>query len=214
MFNTNPDQTNTRAAGPYSVLAGEDLTGKRSRLVVLTHDTGVPEVLLPTGNNDLALHLLNEEGEDGDLVSIEPLQQGGPNRRVVLNGTCNPGEIAVLADVAAPADKGKVRNLPAVAGVYVQVGIFEEAGVDEQHVLLRPFLKLVTVASVVAAPAAAAPADGVFAALNSTAVNPTKADFDALLAQCEILRDSHAALVAKVTSMHTAAVANGDLVIA
>lgn len=63
--------------------------------------------------------------------------------------------------------------------------------------------------TVVAAPAAAAPADGVFAALNSTAVAPIKADFDALLAQCEILRDSHAALVTKVTAMHAADVTQG-----
>lgn len=66
-----------------------------------------------------------------------------------------------------------------------------------------------SVPSVVAAPAVAAPANGVFAGLNSTAVNPTKADFDALLAQCEILRDSHAALVAEVTAIHTAAVTAG-----
>lgn len=65
------------------------------------------------------------------------------------------------------------------------------------------------VATLVAAPAAGLPANGVFAALNSTAVNPTKADFDALLAQCEILSDSHRALVASVTSLHTASVAAG-----
>lgn len=147
MFNTNPDQTNTRPAGPFSVLAGEDLTGKRSRLVLLTHDTGVPEVKLPTSNLDLALYLLNEEGVDAARVSAEPLISGGPSRRIVLKSTCNPGEIAVLADVGTAADKGKVRKLPATAGLYVQVGIFEEVGVDTQHVLVRPFLKIVSVKS-------------------------------------------------------------------
>jgi hypothetical protein len=213
MFNTNPDQTNTRPAGPFAVLAGEDLTGMRSRLVKLTHDTGIAEVKLPTTINDLPLYLLNEEGIDASLVAVEPLAEGGPSRRVVLKGTCNPGDALVLAAIAG-ADAGKVRALPATAGVFIQVGTAEEKGIDTQHVLLRPTLKLLVVPSVVAAPAAAAPIAGVFAGLNSTAVNPTKADFDALLAQCEILALSHIALRDKATAMHTAAVANGQLVIA
>lgn len=144
---TNPDQTNTKPAGPFAVLAGEALVGMRSRLVVLTHDTGVPEVKLPTSNNDLALFQLNEEGADATLVSVDPLISGGKSRRIPLKSTCNPGEIAVLADVATPADKGKVRKLPATGGLYVQVGIFEEVGVDAQNVLVRPFVKLIHVKS-------------------------------------------------------------------
>ncbi len=204
MFNTNPDQTNTRPAGPFAVLAGENLTGKRSHLVVLTHDTGVPEVKLPTGNNDLALHLLNEEGVDAALVAVEPLAQGGPSRRIKLKDTCEPGDVLVLADTAG-AEKGKVRKLPATAGVYVQIGISEEHGVDTQHVLVRPFLKVVVVASVVAAPAAATSTDGVAAAA---------ADLAALKAEAELIGDDVRALRTKVAAIHTALVANGQLVIA
>lgn len=143
----NPDQTNTKPAGPFPVLAGEDLTGKRSRLVVLTHDNGVPEVKLPASNLDLALYQLCEAGLDTAEVEVEPLISGGRHRRIPLKGACNPGEIAVLADVATPADKGMVRKLPAGAGIYVQVGIFEEVGVDGQNVLVRPLVKLLHVKS-------------------------------------------------------------------
>jgi len=142
----NPDQTNTRPAGPFAVLAGEDLTGKRSFLVVLTHAASVPEVKLPTTNNALALYQLMEEGVDAALVEVEPISSGGRARRFVLKDACEPGDILVLADTAG-ADKGKVRKLPAGAGIYVQVAIAEEKGVDTQHVLARPFLKIVHVAS-------------------------------------------------------------------
>jgi hypothetical protein len=146
MINTNPDQTNTRQAGPFPVLAGENLTGKRSYLGVLTHDTSIPEVKLPTSNLDLALYLINEAGLDTELISVDPIISGGPTRRIVLKSTCEPGDVMVLADTAG-ADKGKVRKLPATAGIYVQIGIAEEKGVDTQHVLVRPFVKLVHVKS-------------------------------------------------------------------
>jgi hypothetical protein len=210
----NPDQTNTKPLGPIAVLAGEALTGKRSYLSVLTHDTGVPEVLLPTSVNDLAIYQIDEEVLDGELTAVTPLVSGGAQRRVPLKSTCNPGDVLVLADPTSAADKGKVRKLPATVGVYVQIGIAEEAGVDTQHVLLRPVIKLVTVASVVAAPAAVVSVDGAIAAVNSTAVNPTKSDFDALLAQGEILADDVRALRTKVAAMHAAMVANGQVVIA
>lgn len=200
----NPDQTNTRPAGPFLVAAGEDLTGMRSRLVKLTHDGGVPEVKLPATTNDLPLYLLDEEGADTELVSVEPLVDGGPSRRIVLKGTCNPGDTLVLAAIAG-ADAGKVRALPAVAGVYVQIGTAEEVGVDTQHVLCRPTMKLVVVASVVAAPAACASTDGTAAAA---------VDLAALKAETELVGDDVRALRAKVAAIHTALVANGQIVAA
>lgn len=206
----NPDQTNTRAAGPFPVLAGEDLTGKRSMLVVLTHAGSVPEVKLPATNNALALYQLMEEGIDAALVEVEPIASGGRARRFVLKDTCEPGDILVLADTAG-ADKGKVRKLPAVAGVYVQIAIAEEKGVDTQHVLARPFLKIVTVASVVAAPAAltstngaaaaAIPAAGTYAAPNAGAVNSGDAGTDTVITS---LRTQLIALAADVAAIHAA----------
>ncbi|MBI5693659.1 MAG: hypothetical protein HZC55_26580 [Verrucomicrobia bacterium] len=130
----NPDQTNTKPVGPFSVLAGEDLTGKRSRLVILTHDTGVPETKLPTANTADALYQLQEEGADATRVSIERF---GPHRsfRVPLKDAVNPGDRLVLADVATAADKGKVRKLPVAAGTYRVLALAREAGVADQNVL-------------------------------------------------------------------------------
>ena len=119
------------------MLAGEDLTGKEGCLVRMGHDTGVPEVTLPAANSDLALYILMEDGADGKLVTVRPVQPDR-NVRLILKGTCNPGDVMVLADVATAADKGKVRVLPVAAGTYRGLGIAEQVGVDGQLVLVRP----------------------------------------------------------------------------
>ncbi len=129
-------QSNTRV-GDIPVLAGEDLSDKEGRLVKMTHDSGVAEVLLPTANSDYALYVLIEGAADAASVSVRPIE-AGRNIRVRLNGTCNPGDVLVLADVSVAADKGKVRALPSDAGTYRGLAIAEEAGVDEQLVLARP----------------------------------------------------------------------------
>ncbi len=128
-------QSNTRV-GDFRVLAGEDLTGKESYLVKLTHDSGVAEVLLPAANSDYALFLVLEAAVDAALVSIRPIE-ANRSVRLVLDGTCNPGDVLVLADVATAADKGKVRALPVAAGTYRGLAIAQEAGVDGQMVLSR-----------------------------------------------------------------------------
>ena len=129
-------QSNTRV-GDFRVLAGADLTGMEARFLKLGHDDGVAEVTLPAANSDHVPYLLIEGGADGGLVSVRPVQ-ADRNVRVVLKGTCNPGDVLVLADVATAADKGKVRVLPAAAGTYRGIGIAEQAGVDGQLVLVRP----------------------------------------------------------------------------
>ena len=129
-------QSDTRA-GDIPVLAGEDLTGLNGRLVVLTHDTGVPEVKLPAAVTDLAFYLLVDDGADAGLVAVRPFE-AGRNVRAVHKGTCNPGDVIVLADRGTAADKGKVRTLPAAAGTYRGIAIAEEKGVDGQAVLFRP----------------------------------------------------------------------------
>ena len=132
----NPDQTNTKAVGPFPVLAGEDLTARRSRLVVLTHDTNVPEVKLPTADTDDAIFQVQEGVADGELDSVERF---APHRefRVPLKGTCVPGGRLVLADASTAADKGKLRTLPTAAGTYTVRAIAREAGVDTQNVLVE-----------------------------------------------------------------------------
>ncbi len=131
-------QSNTRS-GDIRVLAGEDLTGMEGRLVKLGHDTGVAEVALPAANSDYAVFVLIEGAADAKLVSVRPVQSDR-NVRVVLKGTCNPGDVLVLADVATAADKGKLRALPATAGTYRGIGLAEGVGIDGQLVLVRPAL--------------------------------------------------------------------------
>lgn len=136
MKTTNPDQTNTREVGPFDILAGADLTGKRSRLVVLTHDAGVPETKLPAAITDDAFYQLQEEGVDTARVSIERF---GNHRdfRVPLKDAVNPGDRLVLAAIAGD-DAGKLRKLPAAAGTYRVLALAREAGVADQHVKCDP----------------------------------------------------------------------------
>jgi hypothetical protein len=129
-------QTNTKV-GDVRIAAGEDLSEKEGFLVKVTHDTSVPEVLLPTANSDYALFVVIDGAADTENVSLRPIE-AGRNIRVKLEGTCDPGEVLVLADVATAADKGMVRALPADAGTYRGLAIAEEAGVDGQLVLCRP----------------------------------------------------------------------------
>jgi hypothetical protein len=137
-------QTNTRV-GDIRVAAGEDLTGKEGFLVKMTHDSSVREVLLPAANGDYALYVVIDGAADTENVSLRPIE-AGRNVRVKLDGTCDPGDVLVLADVATAADKGKVRALPEDAGTYRGLAIAEEAGVDGQLVLARPaMLGLITV---------------------------------------------------------------------
>ena len=130
-------QTDTRN-GLIRVLAGADLSAKLGYLVKMTHDTGVPEVVLPAAVTDLAVYLVDDGNVDAALVSVEPLT-GERNVRVKLKGTCNPGDVLVLADPSTAADAGKVRALPAAAGTYRGIAIAEEKGVDGQLVLCRPY---------------------------------------------------------------------------
>lgn len=133
----SPSQTNTKE-GPFTVLAGEDLTGKEGRVVKLTHDTGVAEVVLPNDVADDELYLLLEGGADGQPVTVEAFS---PHKqfRVKLDGTCNPGDDLTLGAIDGTND-GKVRTLPATADTYFLFLRAEEKGVDEQLVLVRPLL--------------------------------------------------------------------------
>ena len=129
-------QSKTRA-GKFTVLAGEDLTGMEGRLVVLTHDTGVPEIKLPAAITAITPYVLDEGAADAAQVEVIPLEEGR-NARIALKGTCSPGDSLCLADTGTAADKGKVRVLPETAGTYRVIAIAEEKGVDGQLVLCRP----------------------------------------------------------------------------
>jgi len=130
------NQTNTRT-GEISVTAGENLTGKLNLLAKIANDGGDAIALLPTANADLALFVIVDDNVAGELVGLLPLCPN-QNVRVTLKGTCNPGDVLVNADVATPADIGKVRVLPATTGTYRGILIAEESGIDGQTVLARP----------------------------------------------------------------------------
>lgn len=132
----NPDQSNTTQGIRIST-AGDDLTGKRSRLVVCSNSGGKRVFKLPTANNAPAVFIVQDEGPLGDDISYERLN---PDKqyRIPLVGTCNPGDLITLADVATAANRGAVRAVPATSGTYRIYGIAEEAGVDGQRVLITP----------------------------------------------------------------------------
>jgi hypothetical protein len=127
-------QSNTQA-GVIEILAGEDLTGKEGHIVVLTHDTGVPEVQLPAAVSDPVEYLLVRGAADGELCSVYPITRES-DIRVKLDGTCNPGDQLFLAAIDGTHD-GMVQDEPAGAGTYSAVLRAEEAGVDNQMVSCR-----------------------------------------------------------------------------
>lgn len=140
-----PTQSNT-IAGQKVFIAGSDFTGLAGRVAKFANSAGLLVLSAIAALTDIPAALVVDENAAGKPVTGLPLD-GSQNVRVTLKGACNPGDILVLADPATAADAGKVRALPAGAGVYVQVGLAEEIGVDGQLVLLRPDVKSVRVKS-------------------------------------------------------------------
>lgn len=141
----NPTQTNTQE-GKRFFIASVDLTGKEGYLAKVINASGKANAALITALTDVPLYIVDDGGAAATNVSLDPLD---PNReyRTPLKGACDSGDVLVLADPAVAADAGKVRKLPAAAGVYVQVGKAEQTGVDGQLVLWRPLIQLVRVVS-------------------------------------------------------------------
>ncbi len=139
------NQTNT-IAGDKVFNAGSDFTGLAGRLAKLVNSGGVAVLSAIAALTDIPTFVVVDDNVVGKPVTGRPLSPGY-NVRVTLKGACNPSDVLVIADPAVAADAGKVRVLPAVAGVYVQVGYAEETGADGQLLLFRPDLKLVRVKS-------------------------------------------------------------------
>lgn len=141
----HPTQTNTKE-GPFEVLAGENLTGKEGRVVKLTHDTGVPEVILPNDVADEADYLLLEGGADGTFVIVVAIDRQH-NVRIVLDGTCNPGDKLTLAAIDGTKD-GAVRTVSEVCQLRIKdvdldrltVTIYEGKGDKDRKVRLPEVL--------------------------------------------------------------------------
>jgi hypothetical protein len=127
-------QSNTRV-GDIRMRAGGDLTGKNGYLAKMMNVWG-PAVDLVKFAGERPLYVIIEGVAPPQLVSVRPLEPGR-NARLVLSGTCNPGD-TLVAMVEAGANNGKVQALPEAAGTYIGVAIAEEAGIDGQLVLARP----------------------------------------------------------------------------
>lgn len=127
-------QSNTRV-GDIRMKAGGNLTGKNGYLAKITDVFG-PAVDLVKFAGERPLYVVTDGVAQGNLATIRPLD---PNRniRVILAGTCNPGD-TLVAVVESPVNNGKVMALPTEAGTYMGVALAEEAGVDGQLVLARP----------------------------------------------------------------------------
>ena len=129
-------QSNTQV-GDIRVKAGMELTGKEGYLAKM-NDAWGPVVELVKFTGDRPLYVITEGAAVSKLASARPLDPGR-NVRLVLSGTCNPGNTLVVM-VEAGANNGKVQALPAAAGTYLGVAVAEEAGIDGQLVLARPSL--------------------------------------------------------------------------
>ena len=205
-----PSQTNTQKGGTRSYNSGIALAGLEGRLVKIVDSGSIAELLLPELLSDICLFVVVDGGAIDTESQVQPLVPG-EEIRIRNNGVAAAGAIAVL-EVIAGANIGKIRTLPATPGVYFSPGSYAEDAVDEQLAKINPLPRIIVVADSVAAPAAIAPVDGIFAALNSTAVNPTKADFDALLVQLEIMNDSRIANAASLADLRTKLITAGVIV--
>ncbi len=128
-------QTNVKN-GQIVLLAAEDMDSKQSHLVKIVNQSGTPAAQLPDSIDDLAFYVVIDGGASGENVAVAPLTPD-QNVRVVLKGTCNPGDTLVLATPDG-TDDGKVRVLPTDAGSYRGLMIAEEAGIDGQLIKARP----------------------------------------------------------------------------
>ena len=151
-------------------------------------------------------HLLYKKGTDAEHVAVcgaadEPLGTVPDEADVIETDVevcllgIHPatrimlGTAAMTAGADAYTDaSGKIQGTPTVAGVYWLLGrvlTAESATPYRCEVQHHKPIKVV----VLAAPTQTA--TGTIAALNSTAVNPTKADFDALLAEAGKLQNDY-----------------------
>lgn len=226
----NPTQSNTNKGPAIQAVSAASLAGKEGFLAVLSDNAGVREANLPTTSDTdaLALYLIDDGGDaSGDTVDLSALH-AGEQFRIRLNGVITAGARVVVDTTAG--NEGKVKAVPATAGVYFSPGTAEEAGVDEQYVLVRANPELIVVATTVDLGNANGEISGVALAAE-TSTNGTAAaaaaDLAALAAEAEKIGDDtrdvrakFATLVTKleeladdVRAIHAAQVAAGDITV-
>lgn len=102
-------------------------------LVMLTDNSGEPVISLPTAQTDIPYGVLLVGSANDTEVEVGFLDRCS-NVRLILKGTCVPGDKLVLADPTTVADAGKVE----VGATGFIIGTAEESGTDGQLVLVRP----------------------------------------------------------------------------
>jgi len=122
--------------GEIVLNSSEDLQDKEGYLVQIINTSNVPEFALPNTEQDLALFVLTDGGDEDETSAALPLSPDR-NVRLKLSGTCVPGDVLVLASIDGKKD-GMVKVLPAVGGTYRGIAIAEEVGADTQLVKARP----------------------------------------------------------------------------
>ena len=125
-------------------------------------------------------------GDEGDVTFF-----GARNETLLVVPAAN---IAVNTEVYTAAG-GKVSAEPTVAGTYYRVGVTKRDLIQDTPGEIDPCEPepLVVIAAL-------GSVNGAIGTLNSTAVNPTKVDFDALLVQAELLADDLRAVVAALAT--------------
>jgi len=127
----NASQSNTRK-GDINLPASVDLTGKENLMWKIVNNGGVANFALPTAVTDYATYV----GASGDVAGANVAAEvptGNENCRVVLDGTCNPGDLLSLS----PNTWGQVYKPAGGSGATNYWFVAEEAGVAGQLVLVR-----------------------------------------------------------------------------
>ena len=128
-------QSNTQQ-GIIVLESASNLTGMEGRLATITNIGGKAKFAQINAPSPTNAFVVIDGDAIGKTTAAMPLS---PDRsvRILLQGTCEPGDVLVTSDVSAGGG-GQVRKLPTDAGTYPVIGIAEESGVNNQLVKVRP----------------------------------------------------------------------------
>jgi hypothetical protein len=196
----------TFTEGPYYSFAEETtdaLLDKENYLVALGTAAGTVKIATST---DDPIGVLTAKREGDPHVTVRLLGKGG-TLKVIAGGVIGKNARVIWDTdgvvITKPTGAGSARTL----GRKLSQGNCASGDIIEVLDVIEPL----RVATVVAAPAAAVNVNGAIAGLNSTAVNPTKGDYDLLLAATETLADDVRSAITSLIAIHTALVAQGIL---
>ena len=214
----------SRPRGQQLTALGNVAEGFQPAIRTLYADAVIGPWLLVKRGSDARHYALAGVGDIPIGYSTDEPDVIGDGVAIAFLGLQDQGSIGVASaaiavdDLLVPAANGRLRPLPTAAGAYVIVGRATSAagagGDLVEYTSTFPVLRVVTAPTVIAAPAATTTVDGAIAALNSTAVNPTKADFDALLAAVEKIADEQRADNATLREIHAGLVDKGLVAVA